>query len=159
MNRIEQMPEIEELKILKARYFRYVDTKQWDAWGELFVEDCTFVDLAGDFRCSGRAKLVAQVAQALDGVVSIHHGHTPEIELVDAEHATGIWTMSDYLIYPPEKNFQSMDSSTKVHGYGHYVESYVKEHGVWRFAEVTVSRLHLEHHGTLTAAHPRIWVP
>lgn len=31
--------DIEQIKQLKAKYFRFVDTKQWDAWGELFTED------------------------------------------------------------------------------------------------------------------------
>ena len=31
--------EIEAIKQLKARYFRFLDTKQWDAWKEIFTED------------------------------------------------------------------------------------------------------------------------
>ena len=35
--------EIEHIKKLKARYFHLIDTKQWDAWGELFTEDVNVV--------------------------------------------------------------------------------------------------------------------
>ena len=31
--------EIEAIRQLKARYFRLLDTKQWDAWLEVFTED------------------------------------------------------------------------------------------------------------------------
>ena len=31
--------EIEAIKQLKARYFRLLDTKRWDAWREVFTED------------------------------------------------------------------------------------------------------------------------
>jgi methylmalonyl-CoA epimerase len=159
MSPVERLLAIEEIKTLKGRYFRYVDTKQWDRWGELFVEDCTFHDLAGDFRCQGRRDLVANVADALDGVVSVHHGHTPEIEIVDAGHASGIWAMADYLQYPPGKSFQSQDTSVRVFGYGHYIERYVRVEGLWRFQEVIISRLHLEHHGHMVAMHQRVAEP
>lgn len=157
---LEQLLAIEEIKRLRARYFRYVDTKQWEAWGALFTEDCVFADLAGDFRCAGRAALVEQVIAALDGVTTIHHGHTPEIELVDATHATGVWAMSDTLIFPPGRGFMDLGSATaRVQGYGHYVESYINVGGAWRFSDVTVSRLHLEHHGTVAGVHPRLLRP
>ncbi|MFT2520917.1 nuclear transport factor 2 family protein, partial [Escherichia coli] len=32
----------EELRDLKARYFHYVDLKQWDELRGLFVDDCVF---------------------------------------------------------------------------------------------------------------------
>jgi hypothetical protein len=159
MDALGELLAIEEIKRLRARYFRYVDTKQWEAWGALFVDDCVFADLAGDFRCDGRAALVRQVVAALEGVTTIHHGHTPEIEIVDATHATGVWAMSDTLIYPPGRGFMDMSSTVRVEGYGHYVESYIKAGGAWRFADVTVSRLHLEHHGTVAGVHPRLLRP
>ena len=34
-----ELEAIEEIKRLKARYFRLMDTKQWDAWGEVFTRD------------------------------------------------------------------------------------------------------------------------
>ena len=34
--------DIEAIRQLKARYFRFVDTKQWDRWGDLFTEDAVF---------------------------------------------------------------------------------------------------------------------
>jgi 3-phenylpropionate/cinnamic acid dioxygenase small subunit len=33
------LEEIEAIKRLKARYFRLMDTKQWDQWGDVFTED------------------------------------------------------------------------------------------------------------------------
>jgi hypothetical protein len=155
----ERLEAIEEIRRLKARYFRYVDTKEWERWGALFVADCRFHDRAGDFRCAGRDELLRKVSAALDGVISIHQGSMPEIEVEDADNATGVWTMSDYLQYPAGKSFQSQDGTVRVRGYGHYVERYRREAGQWRFAEVTVSRLHLEYTGHLDAVHPRILAP
>lgn len=35
----ENLTEIEAIKVLKARYCRLLDTKQWTAWRELFTDD------------------------------------------------------------------------------------------------------------------------
>ena len=37
----------EEIRRLKARYCRFLDTKQWEKWGDLFTPDAT-VAAAGD---------------------------------------------------------------------------------------------------------------
>lgn len=34
-----QLREIEQIKQLKVRYFRLLDSKQWVAWSETFTED------------------------------------------------------------------------------------------------------------------------
>ena len=39
MDRLTELTEIEAIKQLKARYCRLLDTKQWDAWRELFTDD------------------------------------------------------------------------------------------------------------------------
>ena len=35
------LADLESIRQLKARYFRYVDTKQWDRWAELFTDVAT----------------------------------------------------------------------------------------------------------------------
>ena len=37
---VEQLWDIEQIKQLKARYFRYIDSKDWDSFAQLFTEDC-----------------------------------------------------------------------------------------------------------------------
>ena len=36
---VRRLLDLEELKQLKARYFLYMDTKDWEAWRELFTDD------------------------------------------------------------------------------------------------------------------------
>jgi 3-phenylpropionate/cinnamic acid dioxygenase small subunit len=31
--------DLYEIQLLKARYVRYMDTRQWEAWRELFTDD------------------------------------------------------------------------------------------------------------------------
>ena len=49
----QQLWEIEQIKQLKARYFRLMDTKDWDAWRELFTDDCVH-HLPGEVRHRGK---------------------------------------------------------------------------------------------------------
>ena len=36
---VEGLHEVEAIKQLKARYCRYLDTKDWDAWRAIFADD------------------------------------------------------------------------------------------------------------------------
>ena len=36
---LRELRDIESIKQLKARYFRFMDTKQWDEWQWVFTED------------------------------------------------------------------------------------------------------------------------
>ncbi len=37
---VDQLWDIEQIKQLKARYFRFLDTKDWNSFARLFTDDC-----------------------------------------------------------------------------------------------------------------------
>lgn len=114
----------------------FLDTKQWAQFGDVFTEDVR-VDVDG-FSFEGRAGFVEQLQEILATTSTVHHGHMPEITIVDTEHATGIWAMMDYLVFPgeaPQKGF---------YGYGHYHENYVKQAGQWRIQKTELIRLRVD---------------
>ena len=82
------MNDVEEIKKLKARYFRGLDSQDWDLYGSVFAED-VIVDTsrAGGEIVHGRAPMVAY-ARGLQMVQSVHQGHMPEIELTSETTAT-----------------------------------------------------------------------
>lgn len=127
--------DIEAIRQLKARYFRLMDTKQWQAWGEVFTADAV-VEASPDpdqiFR--GRDDIVASVSAALREAVTVHHGHMPEIELTGRNGARGIWAMYDFVDLP----------QLVLHGWGHYHEEYRREGGAWRIAHTKLTRLRLD---------------
>jgi uncharacterized protein (TIGR02246 family) len=129
------LDEIEAIKRLKARYFRLMDTKQWELFGDVFTEDATLAaspDPNETFR--GRAEIVRRVSGALRDARTVHHGHMPEIELTGADTATGIWAMYDFVELP----------QLVLHGWGHYHEEYVKQDGAWRIRRSHLTRLRLD---------------
>jgi len=93
--------EIEEIKKLKARYFRLMDKKQWDEWREVFTEDAILQHGPNsEDKFEGREQIVGQLSQILANAVTVHHGHMPEIELTSETTATGTWAMFDYVEMP-----------------------------------------------------------
>lgn len=127
---------LEELRQLKARYCRYVDTKQWGAWRSIFTEDVEFDGLSAPF--SSLDEFISVQQERLADAVSVHHCHTAELEIIGERSATGIWAMSDYVEYPWE------DERRGFIGYGFYEEEYRREGGLWKISRLRMNRLRID---------------
>jgi hypothetical protein len=134
---IDRLLALEDLKQLKARYFRLLDTKQWDAWGEVFSTDCVMEVPDAGMAANGREDIVASVSALLAGTQTAHHGHMPELELTGADTARGTWAMFDYVEWPARDD----GGRVGLMGYGHYHDEYVREDGAWRIARTRLERL------------------
>ena len=146
------------IRNLKGRYFRTIDTKQFDQLHDFLTDDAYFdiegiverhVDgtitvpesvrdlFPGSQRAivQGRDRIVDFIAGALGPVISVHHGFTPEIE-VEGDHAKAIWPMEDifFEIAAPHRKLRQ--------AYGHYADVYRKERGAWRIAGQALTFLH-----------------
>jgi len=136
---VQRLLDIEEIKQLKARYFRGMDTKQWDAWGQVFTSDAVMEIPEANMIVTGRDEIVKAVSTVLVGTTTVHHGHMPEIEIVDDSRARGTWAMADYVEWVGKG-----DERAGLQGYGHYVEEYVREDGQWRIHRLHLSRLRVD---------------
>jgi hypothetical protein len=127
---------IEAIKRVKARYFRTMDTKDWDAMRLVFTDDVVIdtTDSGGNV-VEGADEFMAFLRETLDPVVTAHHGHTPEIDLTSPTTAQGIWTLQDLLIFP---------DGTRLLGFGHYHETYRLEGDEWKIASSRLTRLHMD---------------
>lgn len=137
---------ISEIRMLKARYFRMLDTQDWPG-----LEAVLAPDLIADVRDStgqrdesmlihGAAAFVAQLVPALTGATTVHHGHTPEIRIESPITASGIWAMEDRIWPSPG----SILPYRFLHGYGHYHDRYVQLADGWRIAEFRLARLRVD---------------
>jgi SnoaL-like domain len=127
--------EVESIKQLKARYCRYLDTKDWESWRGLFADD--FVSDLGDAGGGvivGADQFVSYTRKTIGNPTqsTVHQVHTPEIELTSTTTAHGVWALHDVVRLHP---------ALTLHGYGHYHESYAKIDGHWRITSSKLTRL------------------
>jgi uncharacterized protein (TIGR02246 family) len=130
------MDDVEAIKRLKARYCRTMDTKDWAAMRRLFTDDVVMDTTAsGGGVTTGADDFMAFLQDAIGDVLTVHHCHTPEIDVTAATSASGVWAMEDMLRWP---------DGSELHGYGHYHESYEKVDGEWRIKRSQLTRLRMD---------------
>jgi hypothetical protein len=138
---------IEEIKQLMARYFYGYDHKDWVYWrDQVWAPEGRLEVTELDTVVSPRDAMIEWVAAQSADQVTVHHGHTPIIEITSDTTATGIWAMED-LLWRSLKNPAHGDVSF-IHGWGHYHERYVKLDVGWRILSTRLSRLRTEYHST-----------
>lgn len=129
---------IEEIRQLKYRYFRTLDLKLWDEFGDCLAEDVVarYGTQAMDkpLHYDNRADVVEFMSQNLgEGIVTIHIANHPEIQ-VDGETATGSWAFEDTVIVPAFKII--------IRGGGYYIDEYRRDaDGRWRIAATKYERI------------------
>ncbi len=128
--------DVEAIRQLKARYFRTMDTKDWQAMRRVFTDDAVIDTTAsGGVVIAGADQFMSFLRETLSGVITAHYGHMPEITVTSPSTASGIWALEDMLIWP---------DGSRMQGYGHYHETYEKIDGIWLIRTSTLSRLHME---------------
>ena len=136
---------IEHIRTLKARYCRFLDTKDWDGFTGLFLDDAV-LDVEQDTGLPpihGRAALITQIKAAVIDAATSHQVHTPEI-VVDDDRATGVWAMQDRVVWQPGKS--PVPGVASITGYGQYHETYRFTPDGWKFASVKLTRFHVDMH-------------
>lgn len=131
---------IELIKQLKARYFRFLDTRDIPGLRTVFTEDAKakFKGPDYDFDLSGWPALEAFYRKSFSAdAFGMHNGHHPEIT-VTGTSATGIWYLQDI--------FVQLKHDLTIMGSALYEDEYRLESGVWRIASTGYRRLWEEHH-------------
>lgn len=129
------LADIEAIKRLKARYCRYLDTKEWDRWRTLFADDFRGDTTEGGGRVVvGADEFVAFVRGNVGkpSQPTAHQVHAPEIELTSPTAARAVWALQDVVRLAP---------GIDLVGYGHYHETYEKADGQWQIKTLKLTRL------------------
>jgi hypothetical protein len=116
---------IELIKQLKARYFRFLDTRNLEGLKTVFTHDATASFVGGDydFQLDGWEQLEAFYKKSFTGQnFGMHNGHHPEI-CVDGDAATGTWYLQDI--------FVSLEHDITIMGSALYEDDYRCEGGEW----------------------------
>jgi hypothetical protein len=150
---LTRLTAIEEIKQLKARYFRLMDTRDWEGMSLTFcsdaVWDCSqgfqYTPLDGDPIgpvgpiTKGRHAIIAWLKEALHGKATVHHGHCHEITIDGEGSAHGVIAMTDYI--------RKADRKTPLLvAAGHYHDLYLVEDGAWRISRTKLTRLFNDEH-------------
>lgn len=155
MDDLTRLVAIEAIKQLKARYFRCMDTKDWDGLAKVFAPDAVF-DLrevnsvrnpltgawtppftaATDIH-RGRAAVLTMIRNAVSSLVTVHHGHMAEIDVTGETTARGVWAMEDVI-------FSAAGAPPPLtRGWGHYHDTYERLAEGWVIQTTRITRLNL----------------
>jgi uncharacterized protein (TIGR02246 family) len=132
---LQRLVDIEAIKQLRARYSRAVDTKDWELYGASLTEDARLSTDGGVKE--GRDAIVAAVSGALASATTVHHQHTPEIEITGPDTATGAWAMNDVVEI----------GTFVLRGFGRYTEEYARTSEGWKIKSSTLTRLRVDTEG------------
>ena len=94
-----------------ARYFRFMDTKQWTALRGILADDMSMSapdDVADSKPLVGADRVVRMVERVLGPAVTTHRGYLPEIEVIGPDEAHAIWAMDDLVEFAdaPDNSFR-----------------------------------------------------
>jgi len=134
MNDLERLVAIEEIKRLKYRYFRFLDTRDWDGFRTVWAADAV-LDVRGETRIlnsedgiyRGADVITSFAMKAIGGGTTIDHALMPEIEILSPVRASAIWAEG----YP----------NRSLHGHGYEHETYEKIDGKWFIKSSRLVRL------------------
>ncbi|MDG2004446.1 MAG: nuclear transport factor 2 family protein [Novosphingobium sp.] len=141
MDQLERLEAIEEIRALKARYYRLMDTKQWEELKSVFASDMKVVTPEGKVYTEGGDTYAAALRNSLENAVSCHQNLGGEIEIGGPDNASAIWAMQDVIEW--EEAHPNMGWKS-ILGRGHYHETYCKEGGAWCIATLMLTRLRLD---------------
>lgn len=130
---------IEAIKRLKYRYFRTLDLKLWDEFGDCLAEDVRArygtMAMPEPLHFDARDAVVEWMKGNLDnGTITMHVAQHPEID-VDGDTATASWGFEDTVIVP--------DFKVVIRGAGYYKDEYrLDPDGQWRIAATGYERIY-----------------
>jgi len=125
--RLSRLEDIEAIKALKARYLNACDNQDPEAVRACFHEGNVVIDMDYFGRCENRDEFVDDIfvpRGCHEFVLDMHHCANPEITIVDAEHATGVWSL-DYRNINTRENTLTLLSAL-------YHDEYKKSDGAWK---------------------------
>ncbi|PRX27340.1 SnoaL-like protein [Paraburkholderia sp. BL18I3N2] len=144
---VERLLAIEEVRLLKARYFRFLDTKDENSLASVFASDATLDMSEGSGGAAdpsavihGAEQIARFILSALKGATTVHQGSMPEIAVLTGNRAMAVWAMHDLLQW----NEQSSMPFQRLVGYGHYQDSYRCIGGRWFIETSKLTRLKVE---------------
>ena len=129
------MGDIDDIKTVKYRYLRTLDTKHWDEFADTLTEDVIghYGESVGEeHHFSNRDELVEFMRNSLGpDIITEHRVTHPEIT-IDGDEAAATWYLQDRVIAPA---FDFM-----LIGAGFYHDRYRRTDAGWKISETGYDR-------------------
>jgi len=134
---VQELRDIEEIKRLKHAYFRCVDTVNLEELKRITHPEVTTCYIGGSYRIelNNQEEFLEMVANSFNAECAArHNAHHPEIEILSATEATGIWYLHDDFL-----NFRYM---RRTEGTALYRDRYLKVDGRWVIKHQSYERIY-----------------
>jgi hypothetical protein len=134
---LHRLLDLEAIRTLKHRYVRCMTQSRWDEMATLLTPDVQTAYSDGKYSFDNRDDLLGflrgthDVAQS--HVLAYWHVTMPEINLISATQATGVWAMYHFYLDKPALQQQEM--------FAYYEDTYRKVGDVWLIASTGYRRV------------------
>jgi hypothetical protein len=132
-----RLEEIERIKQLKHRYFRFLDTADLVGLRSVLADSATTAYIGNTYsvELQGAVRIVDYLASMFHSeAVGCHTGHHPEITVHNDTEAEGIWYLTDLYI--------DLRAGTILDGSGIYRDRYTKVDGEWKIQHTGYMRIY-----------------
>jgi len=95
------LEDYELIRQVTYRYYRSVDTGDFVTAYDCFTPDASMLLVGGSYRFEqhGRDAIIGALKAILNGgIAAMHTAHHPEIRLLDANSAEGVWYLTDWAL-------------------------------------------------------------
>ena len=135
--RVQALEDIEAIKRLKYRYFRSIDTADLATLDTLLTDDISVNYKGGTYHwmMQGKDNVIQSIAGGFHNrALAQHTGHHPEIDLLSATTAKGLWYLTDSFIH--------LDMRVVTQGSSLYRDEYVKLGSEWKIRYSSYTRIY-----------------
>ncbi len=133
---VDELLALEEIKQVKYRYIRAMDTHDFELMAECFSDDATVAFSEGLYSMAGREAIIEFFRGVMTSDLTSSHVVThPEIVFRNPELARAIWRLQDviHLSAPnPEVKSTEINGGEELRGASYYYDEYVRRNGRWQ---------------------------
>lgn len=138
---VQRLNDIEEIKELKGRYFRALDSKDWPALEATLSPNVHTGYSNGTLVFNGPKEVTGFFEKSMPkSQITLHQGHTPDFEFESDTEAIGHWYLQDNLIFCKGNQYEG----TQIQGSAFYTDKYEKIDGKWLIVETGYVRVYEE---------------
>lgn len=133
---LQELSDMEDIRTLKHRYFRGIDTADAALLETLFTDDVAVEYRGGGYfvRLTGKAEMLDFLMNSFNAdSVAMHQGSMPEVKILGPDEAEGLWYLEDVFI--------SLERRDVTTGTAIYRDLYRRIEGTWKIARTEYDRV------------------